>query len=277
MRHFSNKWLLSGGGLVGVAVLAMLPVAAGATSTVTQSYSAGAGVLPGMVVELQPHSQTVVEPLAAKDTNNMAGVVVPINDSPLVLTQQSTSGQQVLVAGAGHYNLLVSTQNGPIKANDYLAVSALSGIVMKAGTDQKQVVGRALGSFSGSNALGSVALKGSTAGATVAVGVVPANVQLMANPLYINSTNLPTFLGNAANSVAHKSVAPLRVYLSITLMGVVLIITGSMFYGSTRSGILAIGRNPLAKKFIGRGLIQAVLFALIVFVIGMFGAYLILL
>jgi hypothetical protein len=267
---------------VGLFALVIMTSAAAAASSdvsgaVTQSYSADSSVLSGMVVELKSKSQ-VVTPLPNQDVANMLGVVVPADDASVVLTPQSASTQQVLVATSGRYDVLVSNQNGSIKTGDYLAVSALPGIVMKASADQAEIIGRAAAAFNGTgNVISTVSLKNSLGSkATVAITQLPVNVQLAPNPLYQGGNDLPGFLSRAASSITNKQVSSTRVYLSIVVLAATIFVIGSMFYGGVRSGIMAIGRNPLAKKAIGQGLIQTIITGLIIFVIGMFAAYLIL-
>jgi hypothetical protein len=273
-------------GLCGLVLLLSVagpaaPVAAATadiSGAVTQSYNADPSVLAGMIVELKPKDQTTVVPLASKDIRNMLGVVVPVNAADIVLTPKSVPAQQVLVASSGRYNLLVSNQNGPIKAGDYLAVSALDGIGMKANADQSEIIGRASTAFSGNgSASETVSLKNSQGRTTtVAIGHIPVDVRLAPNPQFKNASDLPGFLTRAANSVANKPVSPPRIYLSAIVLLATLFITGNMFYSSIRSGIVAIGRNPLAKKAIGRGLVQTITAALIIFIAGVFAVYLIL-
>jgi hypothetical protein len=259
-----------------------LPAAAASSNiaeVVTQSYNAGPSVLPGMIVELNPKAPTSVIPLTNKDVSKMLGVVVPLNEAPINLAPQTGSTQQVLVATAGRYNLLVSNQNGSIKVGDYLTVSSLGGIGMKAGINQGEVVGQATGNFTGSNnILGTVSLKNSSGKpTTVSISDIQVNVHLGANPLFQkNASDLPGFLTQTANAVANGPVSQVRIYLSSVVLLATIIIAASMFYGGVRSGIVAVGRNPLAKKAIGRSLIQTVIGGLIIFVTGLLGVYLIL-
>jgi hypothetical protein len=53
-------------------------------------------------------------------------------------------------------------------------------------------------------------------------------------------------------------------------------VSGSLIYSGIRSGMIAIGRNPLSKKSIVRGIIQVVIVGLIIFLVGVFGVYLLL-
>jgi hypothetical protein len=263
-----------GSGTVGPAGTAGADI----SGTVAQSYNAGPAVLPGMVVELKPHDPTTVIPLTAAGLPHMVGVVVSANDATLVLTPQAASAQQVLVSASGHYSLLVSNQNGPVKNGDYVTVSALPGIVMKAGSDQAEAIGRAGGSFNGNDSLGTMSLKGTDGRAVaVAIGQIPVDVQLSANPLFQKNTNgLSGFVTKAANSLAGRPISPNRAYLSTAVVLAALLITGIMFYTGTRSGIIAIGRNPLAQRAINRGLLQTVMVGLGIFVAGIIAAYLIL-
>lgn len=249
-----------------------------ASNTVTQTYDAGPSVLSGMIVELKSKDQTTVIPAGSKDIGKMLGVVVPSGDANIVLSSPSAKTQQVLVAATGRYDVLVSDQNGAVKPGDYLTISALDGVSMKAGSDQKEVIGRAAGNFdANSNVIDTVKLKSQLGHTrTVSIGEVQADVRLAPNPLFKNSTNLPGFLASAASSVANKKVSPVRIYLSVTVLAATLFITGVMLYGGIRGGITAIGRNPLAKKAVSQGLAQAVVFGLIIFVLGMLGAYAIL-
>lgn len=265
--------------IIGLLLMAiMVPAAVVAdspppTNTVAQSYSAGPDVLAGMLV--QPKDRTTVIPVDADGIHKMSGVVVPINGASIVLTPPDTQSRQVLVSSTGRYNLLVSNQNGAVKTGDYLTVSALSGIAMKADSDQSEVVGRAVSEFSGkANVLDTVKLKnddGHTA--TVAVGYVQTDIRLAPNPLRKNSNYVPGVLARAAQSVTNKPVSAAKIYLSIAVIVATFFVTGSMVYGGMRGSMTAIGRNPLAKGVVSRGMVQAVIFGMIVFLLGILAAY----
>ena len=248
-----------------------------ASSAVPQNYTAGSSVLPGMTVEPGKQANTVV-PASSKDITKAVGVVVPASAAAITLTPTASSGQQVLVAASGQYDVLVSNQDGPIKAGDYLTLSALPGIAMKATDKQPEVVGQAVGSFDGkSGVIDTASLKSSLGNTTTAsIGRMSANVHVAANPLYKNDSNVPGLLNKAAKSIANKQVSPVRIYLSIGVLLATFFITGGMFYGGIRGGITAIGRNPLAKKAISRGLIQAVVTGLVVLAAGILAVYVIL-
>lgn len=249
-----------------------------ASSAVPQSYTAGSSVLPGMLVEPAAKAPGSVVPAPSKDIDKVVGVVIPASAADITLTPSSGSSQQVLVAATGRYGLLVSSQNGPISPGDYLTLSALSGIAMKAGSKQPQVVGQAVSGFDGkSGVIDTASLKSSLGKTTSAsIGRISVDVRVAANPLYKNSDNVPGFLSRAASSIANKPVSPIRIYLSVGILLATFFITGGMFYGGIRGGITAIGRNPLAKKAISRGLIQAVVTGFVVLAAGILAVYVIL-
>ena len=248
------------------------------SSVAPQSYGADASVLPGMIVEAKTKDQTAVTPATAQDVRKMLGVVVPSGAAAITLTPPTTSSQQVLVASSGRYSMLVSSQDGPISSGDYLTISALSGIGMKAGSSQPVVIGRAAGSFDGkSNVIDTTKLNNSLGGTTVvSIGTVPVDIHVAANPLSGNGSGASSFLVKLANSITNKKVNPVRVYLSVGVLLATFVITGSILYGGIRGGMTAIGRNPLAKGAINRGLLQSVIMGLIVFVAGFLAIYAIL-
>jgi hypothetical protein len=266
--------------LSGTAVWGALAAAdSNISGTVPQSYSAGPAVLTSMLVELKPGTAATVVPLTSQDLHRMLGVVVPVNDAAIVLTPQAASSQQVLVAASGNYGLLVSTQNGPIKAGDYLTASAIPGISMKADSDQPEVTGRAAENFTAGSpkSLEKASLKnrlGLTT--TVSIGRIAAGVKFAPNPLYQKNSGLNGFLTKSAAGIANKPVSAVKAYLGAIVLLAALVITSTIFYSATRSSMVAIGRNPLARSAISRGLVRNIIVGLLIFGGGVLTAYLVL-
>lgn len=232
-----------------------------------------------MIVRLDEKDPTVVDPLKQADFKYMLGVVIPNGNAALVLTPEKATKQQVLVATSGHYSVLVSNQAGAIKAGDYITISAIAGIGMKAGERDTQVVGRAAGAFTGtSNVIGSLKLKDSLGkDVSVSLGRLPVDMYISHNPLFQKSADyVPGFLAKSAEAIADKPVSVARIYLSMAILFVISILTGNMLYSGVRSGMIAVGRNPLSKKSIIKSLIQTVIAGLIIFVAGVFAVYLLL-
>lgn len=246
---------------------------------ITQSYNADPAVQIGMIVGQNDKDPTTVVPLPPDSVEKLLGIVIPANSASIVLTPQKVTKQQVLVTTYGRHNVLVSNQNGRIKVGDYLAISAISGVAMRAGQDQSQVVGKASAGFAGtSNVLGSVKLK-DTRGkeSTASIGRIPVEINIEHNPLYQNSADyVPGFLAKGAQTVSGKAVSTARIYISMGILLLISLITGNVLYSGIKGGMIAVGRNPLSKKSILRSLIETVIAGIIIFVTGVFAVYLLL-
>jgi len=249
------------------------------SSGVTQSYNSDSSVQVGMIVKLKDKDPSSVVPLAYGDIKDMLGVLVPQNNATIVLSPQTVKQQQVLVATSGTYSVLVSNQDGPIKVGDYITISALDGVGMKASEAETQVLGKAAAAFSGTgNVIGTITLK-TTAGhdSTVALSRIPVDLTIAHNPLFSKSADyVPSFLAKAAVAIANRPVTAARIYLSLVILFITSLVTGNMLYSGVRSGMAAIGRNPLSKKSIIKSLIETVMAGLIIFVVGVFAVYLLL-
>jgi hypothetical protein len=238
--------------------------------TVTQGYGSDQPMQRGMIVNIKESDTTKVEPLSTDNAEKMLGVIVNPNDAPVTL---SLDGQQVFVATTGRYDVLVTTQNGDIKAGDYITISSLNGLGMKVDDKNPVVVGRALADFDQQNAIG----RTEVGDVQVTIGRVQTDIAVSRNPLQRpTQANVPEFLARAAETVAGREVSALRIYLSLAVFIISVLAAGSLMYSGVRSGIISIGRNPLSKKSIIRGMLQVIVVGLIIFISGVFGVYLIL-
>ncbi len=255
------------------------PKATGSSSV--QGYAADSALQYGTVVQLVGGATTKVAPATAKDLNAMYGMTVDPHELSLSISN-SNLANEVYVATSGTYNVLVSTQNGAIKAGDYITMSAIDGVLMKAGSydDQKVVFGRAAGDFSGkNNSIGSTSLHYSDGKTTqtVALGMVPVAINIERNPNQKSTkANLPPALQKLGEAIADKPVSPTRIYLSIGITGLSIIVALVTLYAGIRNALIAIGRNPLSKKSIFRGLLEIILTGFIILIIGLFAVYLLL-
>jgi hypothetical protein len=261
------------------ALFALAPLVS--AQAVTHAYNTDVSIQRGMIVRLSEKDSTKVEPLKAADIAHMEGVVVAANDAPVVLSAPDPNKQQIFVATTGTYEILVSNQNGSLKKDDYITISSLDGVGMKADTKQSRIIGKALESFDGqNNVIGKTSVK-NTGGQTIpiALGMVAAEISISHNPLEQKPQSiLPGFdtLQKVAGVVTDKQVGAVQLYLGLAVIIVAAFIAGSILYGGVRTALTAIGRNPLAKKTITRGLIQVVITSVIILVIGITAVYLIL-
>ncbi len=268
---------------VGLAALAfgalfVLSAAGAHAQNVTQGYESDQTLENGLVVRLDPKSSAKVIPLTASAAKDMLGVSVASTDSPVSLSDPTR--QQVFVATFGQYDVLVSNQNGFIKSGDFITISSLDGVGMKATTNDEFVLGKALAGFAGLNDADSKVTLTSTKGDKRNVGLkrILVDISVAHNPTYSGDrvTGVPSFLTNAAHIVTSKPLTALRLYSCLALLMLSLFVAGGVMYSGVRSGMTSVGRNPLAKKSIWHSLVAVVLMAVIVVIMGFVAVYLLL-
>jgi hypothetical protein len=243
-----------------------------------QGYAAATPLDIGTIVTLNKDTQSVA---AAKQSQlqNMFGVAVDQNQLAFAVSNSAIQNE-TYVAVAGTYNVLVSTQGGEINSGDYITLSSIDGVGMKASTEQKTVFGRAAASFDGKGVtLGTSELKDTsgTTNKTVTLGSIPVTINIQRNP-NIKSTkvDVPNWLERLGVQIAEKQISPIRIYLSMGITAVSLVTAIVMLYAGVRNAIIAIGRNPMTKRSIFRALLEVILTSILILVIGLFAVYLLL-
>lgn len=247
---------------------------------VTQGYGSDTTLQPGMIVQLKPGDPTKVQPLTQKSEDEMLGVVVAPTDAPVALASGDNT-QQIYVATYGQYNVLVSNQNGTIKVGDSIAISSIAGVGMKTDGSRSSIVGKAVEAFDGKSQVQSVATLSDQQGTpkTVSIGRIEVNIDVAHNPEYtpiVAQDGVPDFLADAVQIITNKPVGSIRIYAALAILVLAFIIAAVLLYSGVRNSMTAVGRNPLAKRSIMRNLLQVVLLALIVFIIGIIAVYLLL-
>lgn len=268
-----KQWLSRATSKLNLCAISLVLVVLGAAAPrlaaqgVIQGYSSDKPLERGMVVALKKDDPAKVEVAPDDDLERIHGVIVDPNDASVTITKE---GQKVFVATSGRYKVLVSSQNGPINLNDYISLSSVAGIAAKATDKQTHVLGKALENFDGkTNAITSPGGAGITR--------ITVDIQVGKNPnLRADRNFLPEFLRQAGAAVAGKQVSTGRLYTSLALLFLSASIAGWLLYAGVRNAMISIGRNPLGKKSIIQSLVQVVLFSITVFIIGIFGVYLLL-
>jgi hypothetical protein len=243
-----------------------------------QAYSADTPIANGTMVELKDSKAGKVAVSSKPDQAHMYGVTV--DPSTLAVTISNAAIQnQVYVATSGTYPTLVSNQGGDIKAGDYVTMSAIDGVAKKADSDAKTVFGRAASAYTASNGFSKATLKDSTGKETqqVTIGIIPVSIDVRSNPISKSTkVNAPKFLERIGEAIAEKQVSPVRIYISLFVMAVSIVSAIVILYSGVRNSLISIGRNPLSKKSILRGLFEIILTSLLILIIGLFAVYLLL-
>lgn len=243
-----------------------------------QSYNTSAPIQQGIIVQLEQNPSKVL-PASQNNAYKTFGVVVDSSDAPVSFSNPNSQSSQVFVTSSGHYNVLVSDQNGPINSGNYITLSSVDGVGMNDNSSEPIVVGQAITSFSGgSNTVGTDSLKNSSGGTqAVHLGIIQANISIAKNPLIASpKSSVPGVLQRFTVGVAGKEDPAWRIYLGLAVLVIVAILTGTMIYSAVRNSLVSIGRNPLSKQAIKKGFLRVVLTALIIFISGIFGVYLLL-
>jgi hypothetical protein len=265
--------------IAGLAVVAVAPAFALNGGGSIQSYAAESPLDNGTVVQLAGDDSAMVKIGTQTDLAKMFGVAVD-RTQLLLATSNSSLKNEVFVAVSGTYSVLVSTQAGSIEVGDYLTMSSINGVLMKAGTEEITVFGRATQTFDGNGVtLGATTLKDTTGqdNQKVVIGSIPVTVDIKHNPNdKTTKVNVPDFLERIGQAIAEKEVSAFRIYLSMGITAVSIIAAIAMLYSGVRNGVISIGRNPMSKKSIFRALLQVILTSILILIIGLFAVYLLL-
>lgn len=244
-----------------------------------QGYSAEQPIDPGTIVELSDRDARRVKAASQVALKNMFGVVVDPQQLSVRLSSEGVENE-VHIAVSGTYNVLVSTQGGSISPGDYITLSSISGVGMKAGTEEASVLGRAVSGFDGKNATrGSITLRDTEGNVTetVQLGSIPVTIEIQSNPNEKSTkARVPEVLERVGQAIAEKEVSAVRIYISLAITAVSLITALAVLYVGVRNSIIAIGRNPMSKKSIFRALLEIVLTCFLILIIGLFAVYLLL-
>lgn len=262
--------------LVGLGLLVIIslkhPLHA---QSISQGFKTDQSLQSGMIVRIKPSDSGKVEMSSSGNAQDMYGVVVSLNAAPLTL---SDNNQQVYVAANGRFDVLVSDQAGDIKSGDYITISSLDGIGDKATSSDVYIIGRALSSFDAkTNAVSKVEIKQGNSKQTVNIGRVQTEIAAARNPLHKTiDSQVPGVLQRASDVLAGKQVSSWRIYAATGFLLASVILSASLLYGGIRSAMTAIGRNPLSKNSITKGMTRVVVGGLVIFLTGVFAVYLIL-
>jgi hypothetical protein len=264
----TKSWRIRKAYFLAIAAIFSLLAATAWADTIVRGFDAVTTISPGWVVSLTKKQPNAVELTPAKDSSRIYGVVIDPSQAPVTLQPQQ--GRRIFVATNGTYPVLVSAVNGKVNPGDYLSMSKTDGIAAKATPDQTTILGQALEKFDGVN---SVITKGEHG---ESIGRVSASIAPGRNPLSSNFAAIPAPLRRAGEAIAGKNVTPPRIYGALAVFLVTAAIAISVLISGVRNGMISIGRNPLSKTPILRGLFQVTIVAVVVFGIGVFAVYLLL-
>ena len=221
-------------------------------------------LVSGMVVSLSNNDSNTTVSRASRDSaTKVVGIAMPVSDSTVAITSRSAD---VYVESQGEVWAYVTDLNGEVKRGDLLTISPLRGMLMKAMSDGSEVI---------------VALSADnfTTGAaeevTLESGQKAHVEKILVNLDQKTLSALPVFQ-RLGRSLTGKTVSDLRVLVALVIFTIVMISEAAIVYGGVTSAINAIGRNPLAREYIKKELLQVLAIVIAVLMVGMLSIYAIL-
>ena len=187
-----------------------------------------------------------------------------VSDNPAVSFEATTSAGLYSVISAGKVYVKVSTINGKIAKGDFLTCSKTPGVAQRA-EDTGFVLGTALASYEESD--------------TQKVGKILVAVNPRFNTVVSAQSRGINLLKNikmAASSPFLTPLTSLRYLLAVLVTAVAFSLGFGHFGRIAKTGIEALGRNPLAARTITGGIIFNILMTILIMVFGLFLAYLVL-
>lgn len=183
-----------------------------------------------------------------------------LTNTPGVAIENIPATGSAYVVYGGQTKVLVSTANGPIEIGDVITSSGTSGVGMKANANGF-VLGTAMERYNG---------KGT---GTILVSVSPHFNDSFQKGV---TRNIFDILKNAGNAASLSPLEALR-YLIAALVALLAFILGFIYFGRVaQRGVEAIGRNPLAGKFIETSVVINIILTALIIIVGLGVAYLIL-
>ncbi|MBW4061711.1 hypothetical protein HJC99_04040 [Candidatus Saccharibacteria bacterium] len=243
----------------GMGALALALVLPGvAMASLSQGYNSAGAIATGSLVALDQKAGTVV----AADTttaDQLFGVAVAPGSVSLSL---GNTGNQVQVVTTGSANVLVSTEGGKIAVGDVITVSSISGVGQKSPSGKHRIIGTAQADFDGTGADSTKATIKDSSGASkeVSIGQIPVVIAVADYTTNAGGQDyqLPSWLQNFSNQVAGKTVAPIRIVVAGLILLVTLVSVTVLLYAAVRNSIISIGRNPLSRSSVLRGLLVVI-------------------
>lgn len=198
---------------------------------------------------------------------NMYGVV---DLSPDILLDLTGGSNGVPIVTSGQAYVLVSSSGGGIKIGDWLTSSTEYGVAIKAVRDNGTVIGQALEPFPANSREPGLIL------ATINI-VAPAGTGNSLTPSLSSAFNqfLVDLFGLYSNVTQEKAYDLLRYIIAAIVIIISIIFSYYTFGRIARSGIEAVGRNPLAKNSILFGISFNIGIAAVIIISGILVAYMI--
>lgn len=221
-----------------------------ASPNISRSYDSGKSISAGSLVSLDPGRDGYILEANTSNSASLIGVVVDSNES-LVAIDPGKSKLQVATSGSAL--ALVSSVNGDVRVGDQIGASPFTGIGMRADQGER-IIGLALSDFSSKTkgARSERVVTKSGREQNIYVGLI--RVSIVPGTSSEQQSDKLSALQKAVQSLTGRMIATWRILASLVILTGALILLVTLIYSAIYSGIVSIGRNPLAKYSIFRAL-----------------------
>jgi hypothetical protein len=247
-------------------VLLLMGLSGPALASLSQGFATANPITIGSLVSLDAKASGTVVPTDVTNASRLFGVAIPPTSASISLSGSGSQGQ-VQVATSGTATILVSTANGPIKVGDFIAASTIGGVGQKA-DGAVRVIGTAQADFDGSGentTKRTINIDGKQT--QVTIGQVQVEISVST---YTSSDNqsfkVPSWAQGLSNTLAGKSVDPIRILIAGLVLLIAIISITVLLYSAVRNSIISIGRNPLSRRSVLAGMFQVMLICLVILV-----------
>ena len=246
-------------------MLWLIPSVQAQESSVTQSYASNDFNLSiGMAVSTSLNDssdQVFIERANIGNAARFLGVVSDIQNSTVTLTDEQRDNP---VVTEGEVLAYVSDINGGVSRGDFVALSPLAGILMRA--DQRT------DSYIVGTVVGSEPLEEERVSATIndqvrEVQVVQQKISLTKDYFRDNKANR-SIIYVIGESLTGREVSAWRVVVAAAILLFIIVIEGAVIYSTVKNATIAMGRNPLSKTAILQELLHVAWLVVMIFVIG---------
>lgn len=246
--------------VIGLLLIGIVAPVGASSPNISHAYQTTNSIANGNLVSFVAGRSNFVELANTANGDRLVGVAVISKDSLVAI---GAGANKVQVATSGTTVALASTVNGDINVGDQVAVSPFSGFGMKAGPGSR-IIGVAQSKLSGG--ADGVQAREVTNEKGQKQSVAFGSVRVLVN-VGSSTTSGGQNLGalqRFVRSLTGRTVSTLRIVISLVIALVSLAALITLVYGSIYGSIIAVGRNPLARKSILKTLVAVMAMALLI-------------
>lgn len=217
------------------------------SADMSKTYTASHSLAPGQIVALSGKDAGSVIVAKRDDSKRVLGVVVSANDSTLELRASDSSTEQIVnVALAGRAMVLLGANVDDIGRGDLVGISSQDGIGQKAQAGYQTV---------GVAEVSSSSLEVHDGYKKMPIIVTPGVAEAAVTQ------------DNVYARVVGKDVSVLQMVFATLIAFFGLVAIGFLSYSSVRYGVVAVGRNPLAKPAILGAMVQVMVMVALIAIV----------